>query len=105
MRLSTLLILLMFGFDINAFAKDDKKSKKAKSESTLNQEFQLKKEFEVDARRRKISILNNATNCIDVALDNTTIRSCVKEEKNDLDVLKGWEKEQKALYKLNKPSP
>lgn len=105
MRLGALLILLMFGFSINAFAKDDKKTKKAKSESTLNQEFQLKKEFEVDARRRKIAILNNAASCINVALDETTILSCIKEEKNDLDVLKGWEKEQKALYKLNKPSP
>jgi outer membrane protein OmpA-like peptidoglycan-associated protein len=108
MRLRALLIVLMmgFGFGINAFAKkSDNNSKQTKSESTLNQEFQLKKEFEVDTRSRKISILNKAANCINFAVDKTVIQSCIKEEKNDLDALKSWEKEQKALYKLNKPSP
>jgi outer membrane protein OmpA-like peptidoglycan-associated protein len=106
MKLNALLIVLMLGFGINAFAKkNENNSKQTKSESTLNQEFQLRKEFEVDARNRKVSILNNAASCINFAADKTVIQSCIKEEKNDLDALKSWEKEQKALFKLNKPSP
>jgi hypothetical protein len=100
MKLNTLLIVLMLGFGINAFAESDNKFKKSKGESTLNQEFQLKREFEVDSRSRKIAILNNAVNCMNVALNNTTIQNCIKEEKNDLDVLRAWEKEHKALFRI-----
>lgn len=80
--------------------KIDNRPMQIKSESTLNQEFQLRKEFEIDARSRKIVILNKALSCMTVALDNTTIQNCLKEEKNDLDILRAWEKEHKALYRI-----
>jgi hypothetical protein len=102
MRVNTYLItLIILALSTNVLAnKKENKSKRAKSEEVLRQEFELKKEFEVDARNRQISILKNAANCVNAAVDKTAIQNCLEEEKNDFRVLKTWRKDQKAMLHI-----